>query len=342
MEVGEINNQTGVLQFQGFFDGTEYLYSQIPCPACYGCTSSQKCAGDYKADPSQGASGNDSVDGRKANQKTATLTDNGLGIMKCVLSNDSLNISFEGKKPYLKDALYKHTENDRYLKCGLPSYPGCHHQVAQLILWREIDRIKKQVNYQAALNGASGPATKALSALVVNDAHRKRVFSWTNSKIKDASGIRTTPLSIMQQELRKELLECIKSKLEQEIATSDQSCKDKYIYTSISYLSSVLYQYFIPFLSLENEERIVNGLTYYLAALIASKRKVKIDPSTLTNNQNSQEDESKEDSQSKMRGLHCANGQRDIAEIVRRGGVLSGQGLFRRRKHNRYALLRRH
>lgn len=285
MDVGEKNNQTGVLQFQGFFDGTEYLYSQIPCPACYDCTSSQKCPGDDRAEPSQGASGNDGVDGSLANQETATLTGNELGIMKCVLSNGKHNELNEEKKLYLKDALYKHTEKRRYLKCGLPSYPGCHYQVAQLILWREIDRNKGQVNYQAALNGASGPATKALSALVVNDVHRKRVFNWNQRENADTaeentSGIRTTPLSIMQQELRKELLECIKSKLVQEIATSDQSLKDKYIYASILYLSSVLYRYFIPFLSLEDEERIVNGLTYYLASLIASERKVEKEPAT--------------------------------------------------------------
>ena len=268
-----------VLQFQGFFDGTEYLYSQIPCPACYNCASSQNSPGSDRTDPSQGTSNNDGVDG----SQIATLTDNGLGIMKCVLTNDSSDESNKGKKSYSKDDLFILMEKHCYLKYSFKQ--NDHYQVAQLILWREIDRNKGQVNYQAALNGASGPATKALSALVVNDAHRKRVFNWmqsanANTAEENTSGIRTTPLSIMQQELRKELLECIKSKLVQEIATSDQSLKDKYIYASILYLSSVLYRYFIPFLSLEDEERIVNGLTYYLASLIASERKVEKEPAT--------------------------------------------------------------
>ena len=287
-----------VLQFQGFFDGTEYLYSQIPCPACYDCTSSQNSPGSDRTDPSQSTSSNDGVDG----SQIATLTDNGLGIMKCVLTNDSSDESNEGKKSYSKDALYNLMGKYSYLKCSFKPKQYDHYQVAQLILWREIDRNKGQVNYQAALNGASGPATKALSALVVNDAHRKRVFNRmqsanANTAEEDASGIQTTPLSIMQQELRKELLRCIECKLVQKISIDDQRLKNKCIYASILYLSSVLYRYFIPFLSLEDEERIVNGLTYFLASLIASERKVEKEPVASGDTQNPQKGESKIDPQ---------------------------------------------
>ena len=300
--------KTGVLQFQGFFDGTEYLYSQIPCPACYVCGSSQNSPGNERKDPSQGASEKNDVE----DHRIATITENRHGIMKCVLPNGMLPGSNEEINSYLKDALLQHMEEHCCLKCGLKPKQNEHYQVAQLILWREIDRKENQVNYQAALNGASGPATKALSTLVVNDSHRKRVFHWENGKQDDASSIRTTPLSIMQQELRKELVARIQSELEQERANCvDKGCenkcckdkcrKDKLIYASILYLNSVLYRYFIPFLSLEDENRIVNGLTYYLASLAASERRVE------------KESTASGEGSSKYLGFDCTN---SIAQIV--------------------------
>lgn len=295
MKAGEKSDtEQNVLQFQGFFDGTEYLYSQIPCPTCNQCSSSQSSSSDHASVPSQGASSENS-EGVSTKEAIPESTHS---IMKYVLSNSSITDSNQRNIPNLNGKLYEELKDKGFLKCSLRPYPEYQYQVAQLILWREIDRSKKQVNYQAALNGASGPATKALSALVVNDAHRKRVFNWNQSENadtsgKDDTGIRTTPLSIMQQELRKELVGRIKSELEQEIATSDRSCKDKcckgkcckdrcnkdkFIYASILYLNSVLYRYFIPFLSLEDENRIVNGLTYYLASLVASEHRAENEP----------------------------------------------------------------
>lgn len=263
--------EVGVIQFQGFFDGMEYIYSQIPCPDCYRCEAS-----------SQDTSSNDGADGENQSSVAQAITANEFGIMKCVLPNYTGNQS-DKKIPRCQARLNKLLYSLRFI-CSLKrndqSINAHHYQVAQLILWREVDRDTGQVNYRAALNGASGPATKALSALVVNDTHRKQVFHWEQSANvditeEDKPSIRTTPLSIMQQELRTNLLERIKD----EICTSlkntadSQNLKDKVVYSAILYLSTVLYRYFIPFLSVEDEKRITNGLTYFLASLIASEGK---------------------------------------------------------------------
>ena len=41
-------------------------------------------------------------------------------------------------------------------------------------------------------------------------------------------------------------------------------------HAAVLYLSSVLYRYFLPFLSLEDEKKLINGMRYYLSSLQAS------------------------------------------------------------------------
>lgn len=248
----DMKEKKAQVQYQGYMNKEEYIYSQIPCPDCYACMN-----------PSENAENN-------AKWQCQNLTESN--------PTEILNLPFIGNS-MLKDEYRKNDPSCLIKKIGKE-----HYQVAQLLLWREVNSKSSRVYYRMALNGASGPATKALSSLVVNDEHRKDVFNWSeniqdNTTDGDYNPIRIIPLSLMQQYLRKELMIKIRSNikmLENNIF--------KLEYATMLYLSSVLYRYFIPFLSLEDEERIVNGLKYFLASFIASESKSEDENISLNEN----------------------------------------------------------
>ena len=89
------------------------------------------------------------------------------------------------------------------------------------------------------------------------------------------------PLSSLQNEIRGKLISAFMILLDQKVTPPEtdnekerNACEEyamKIKYSAVLYLTSVLYRYFLPFLSLEDEEKLLNGLRYFLFSLLASK-----------------------------------------------------------------------
>lgn len=156
--------------------------------------------------------------------------------------------------------------NTKKRRCYIKNTGRHQPQLAQLVLWRKVDRERKRVWYQVSINGASGPATTALATLIVNERHRKAAFRAGENEEKTKDGDQTIldlPLSILQERVRKKIIDRFKEKINGET-------NDKMKYAAILYISTVLYRYFLPFLSLEDEQKLCNGMRYFLASLCSS------------------------------------------------------------------------
>lgn len=141
-----------------------------------------------------------------------------------------------------------------------------HKQIAQLILWRDdLNDDLRQSRYRVALNGSSGPATYALSAVLVNDDHR----------LKDKRRQKYYLLYNLQGQIRVKFLDLYFKRLAASINQIDLiNRKDiaAHVKKILSYyFDQVLYRYFFPFLSRRDRERICNELRIYLYTLYTSK-----------------------------------------------------------------------
>ncbi|MBQ3704240.1 MAG: hypothetical protein II885_16030 [Oscillospiraceae bacterium] len=140
-----------------------------------------------------------------------------------------------------------------------------HTQLAQLLLWRERPESAQdgRVVYRVALSGVSGPSTLALTSLFVDKKQKKEIL-----KERDLFKDEETPLLVLQAELRKQLIEKCIGCLDKIISDED---KPTWKYAIKLYLNATLYRYFLPFLSMEDEYRIINGMRLYLISLKSSK-----------------------------------------------------------------------
>lgn len=175
--------------------------------------------------------------------------------------------------------------------CSIVGKTNTHFELGQLVLWREVDRDCGKVWYQVALNGASGPATLALSGLLINENCREMLFELTEQsfktlkqdnflsdkkdgeKLKEDLKAMAIPLSDLQKEIRKKIMERFMNNIhiqDQNQAFDKLSLEEKHKKVSVAYLSGILYRYFLPFLSLEDEEKLVNGMEYFLLCYFAS------------------------------------------------------------------------
>lgn len=182
-----------------------------------------------------------------------------------------------------------------------------HIQIAQLILWREVpEENEGKVYYRVALTGASGPATLALAALLVDDEQKIDIFKEKEEPEKSNDSVRRRAeleemadkrlLSHLQENIRKKLTEVYLKKLDEALnalsikvtkrtkengncicrigCCIEKTQKVAYItrvkYAASMYLSTLLYQYFFPFLSIEDEHRICNGMRTYISNMMAS------------------------------------------------------------------------
>ena len=201
---------------------------------------------------------------------------------------------------------YHNLEEMRLGWCEFKNDGDRHHiQIAQLILWREVPENGK-VYYRVALTGASGPATLALATLLVDDKQKKDIFRKKEEQKQSHEPARRVAdleemadknlLSHLQENIRKKLVEIYLEKLDRALNAlsmevtdsmeSEENCDHKkrsrikgcqkagYItrvkYAASMYLSTLLYQYFFPFLSIEDEYRISNGMRIYIANMIAA------------------------------------------------------------------------
>ena len=136
---------------------------------------------------------------------------------------------------------------------------------AQLLLWREEqnenttsvkqknEEKRTEYKYQVSLIGVSGPATKALTALLVDDEQKERIWSESQKRSN------YLPLNTLQTHIRKAFCTTLRT----EIGTGDDDLEIAKA-LSLTYLSTILSQYFLPFLSKSDEKRIYNSLEAFL------------------------------------------------------------------------------
>lgn len=220
---------------------------------------------------------------------------------KCSLCIDGLNCNICNHQVFLRNI---GGVEDKYIYdiCNIEKCPcqiiGCkeHIEIGQLILWREdSDSLHERSYFRVALTGSSGPATLALAAIFVGEEQKEEFF-----KIKDNhdEGIAIEYKKILLCELQEKVRCCFMEEFKKDVESMlrtelkydviKQSNIDKkeeniprierYIalvkYTISSYLSTVLYRYFLPFLS----ERDINRIYYGMYTFINSMRIDKESP----------------------------------------------------------------
>lgn len=181
-----------------------------------------------------------------------------------------------------------------------------HHEVGQLILWRENSKnLHENSLFRVAMSGSSGPATFALSALFVDQEQKKKYLKNEQGKEEnkktdiDNKGkkkekksddsyedSKATLLCELQAAARKKFMEVFLIRLQEMLDDKDlkaQEIEDQPLeevqkqcyfnlvkYAVSSYLSTVLYRYFLPFLSERDMKRIYNGMVTFVNSMKAA------------------------------------------------------------------------
>lgn len=233
------NNQI----YKGFVYGSSNVYhgwfSQVSHPGCYKCIQSQATQGTQKEENGPIISVKETDQGKGCSQTAGIL----------------------------------------WKECALRKQGITHLQLAQLVLWREVDTEQKKVWFWVSMIGASGPSTMALSTLLINEPLRKAAFDLDKpGETKPEAEIRwdgmKNPLSDLQKTIREKIIDRYKREFNEIVVTPanpDGKFRTRVRHAAVLYLSSVLYRHFLPFLSLEDEKKLNNGMRYFLTSLYASK-----------------------------------------------------------------------
>lgn len=214
-----------------------------------------------------------------------------------------------------KQIIQGDTTSDCLLKCNysnLDKRPAglnsrYHVQLAQLILWREHTENDSKAfdsskngnydKYRVIITGASGPATRALVSIFVDETLKQYDLPVLKSENlseqiptpgdfhEEDTYIRRFPLLNMQEKIREEVVKEFFIAIDRfsEAITKEKhemlnECREDQINgyfrlvkkSSYLYLSTVLYRYFLPFLSTEDIQRIYNGMQMYVSSLRSS------------------------------------------------------------------------
>lgn len=140
-----------------------------------------------------------------------------------------------------------------------------YDHLAQMILWREVpENPNEQTKYWGSLIGVSGPATLALTSLLVDDQQKRALFCQTDENVNPTE----LPLNDLQTQIRESLMEHYEKVLIKQLGESGLSslCR-KVCYATKLYLSTVLYQYFFPFLSNADEKQICNCMHTFVSSV---------------------------------------------------------------------------
>lgn len=124
---------------------------------------------------------------------------------------------------------------------------------------------RTEYKYQVSLIGVSGPATKALTALLVDEEQKGRIWGIEGTELQNdiqKKLKRYLPLNTLQTHIR----EAFYDRLFRKIGNGDESLK-KARDLALTYLSTILPQYFLPFLSKSDEKRIYNSLKAFLLTI---------------------------------------------------------------------------
>lgn len=193
---------------------------------------------------------------------------------RCVTCIENINLNQEVNKTILSTFNKSESVNE----CPLKSYSS-HTEIAQLIFWREDG--KKNRHFRVSIVGSSGPATFGLSSLFVDEEQKLCDFLGdTEKNIKDCE---KTLLYNLQRKVRKKIFRLLNKELGIEISNileetdgdKNNHDREKYknlvLYTVFSYLSTVVYQYFLPFLTEKDISRINNGVYIFVNSMKAAK-----------------------------------------------------------------------
>lgn len=180
--------------------------------------------------------------------------------------------SFSDRKDILKENLKECTFKNK----------GIHEEVAQLILWRELQKKTEEGEYRfrVGVTGSSGPATYALSSLFVDEDNKLCDFlqQKNNTNREEIQPLlydlqREIRDTVVEQYLRRldANIDQLFSKVEEKELGQYQCYKALVKYALTKYLSTVLYRYFFPFLTQKDIQRIHNGLYMFVHSMKAAK-----------------------------------------------------------------------
>lgn len=154
-------------------------------------------------------------------------------------------------------------------------------QITQLILWREkCENADTDDRFHVSIVGSSGPATLGGTLLFVDEEQKQRYLEGRKNV-----NHKKEFLTDLQEEVRKEFMNVFMNRLMERVRDvklsgaginqpSSESHKESYYYllecAVRAYLSTVLYRYFLPFLSARDIKRIHNGVRAFMLHMKAS------------------------------------------------------------------------
>lgn len=152
-----------------------------------------------------------------------------------------------------------------------------HIQIGQLVLWRTASKDDGRVYFRIGLNGSSGPATYALATLLVNDAQKEQCLEEPTKEHFLYSLQMIVRIKFLKEyqdrltdELRNKVFIC--SEEEEELYKTYGSYMDVIVFSACNYLSTILYQYFLPFLADDDIKSIHNSLKIFITTMKVTKK----------------------------------------------------------------------
>lgn len=193
------------------------------------------------------------------------------------------------KKSEHEEEIYRSIDSLKDYNCVIAGKKQ-HTELTQLILWREDDYetgdTDKNSRFRVSLIGSSGPATLATTLLFVDEEQKQRFLDGReDDKDKDELKAREEFLVELQEIARNEFVHVFIKKLmkrvkqetldigemRQEVFETKQAYYFYLVECAVrAYLSTVLYRYFLPFLSERDIKRIHNGMRAFLEYMKAA------------------------------------------------------------------------
>ena len=198
-----------------------------------------------------------------------------------------------------KDENWYKKNIDELKNCGCELYETTeHNEIAQLLIWRDnVEKFHEKTVFRVAVNGSSGPATLALSSLLVGEEQREEIFylkeerkteqekvkeEWEKeqektkeSNMKKDVKFHGNLLYDLQENVRAKFMEEYRQRLEKEIddifdkenkyeGSQTKRYKALVWYAVSIYLYNQLYRYFLPLLSDKDMYSLHNGMNNFL------------------------------------------------------------------------------
>ena len=157
-----------------------------------------------------------------------------------------------------------------------------HKEIAQLVLWREDGEKKNQ--FRVSIIGNSGPATFGLSSLFVDEEQKLYDFLVECDRYSDDENggyllyelqkcVREKVYELLKIEIVKKVEAILElGQKEGEERQRLETYRDLVIYAVYSYLSTVFYRYFLPFLTEKDINRIYNDVYMFINSMKAEKQ----------------------------------------------------------------------